>query len=86
MVYGSLHINIKLSEMLTLPRFASRFVSLMLMCLSMLVSPLDMRTACQIVRAPRATPTVLIEKNTLHLICCQGDKKTTTMSQFCTTY
>lgn len=28
----------------------------------MLVSPLEMRTACQIVRAPRATPTVLKEK------------------------
>lgn len=52
--------------MLTFPPFAFRFVSLMLMCLSMLVSPLDMRTACQSVRAPRATPTVLKRQNTFH--------------------
>lgn len=32
----------------------------------MLVSPLDMRTACQKVRAPRATPTVL--KGATHFI------------------
>lgn len=50
---------------LTFPRLANRFVSLLLMCLSMLVSPLEMRTACQRVRAPRATPTVLKEPNTL---------------------
>ena len=43
----------------TFPRLASLLVSLKLMCLSMLVSPLDMRTACQMVRPPRATPTVL---------------------------
>lgn len=61
--------------MLTFPLFAIRFVSLLLMCLSMLVSPLDMRTACQIVRAPRATPTVLQEQNTFYLICCQGNKR-----------
>lgn len=60
--------------MLTFPLFASRFVSLPLMCLSMLVSPLDMRTACQMVRAPRATPTVLKEQNTSHLIICSDNK------------
>lgn len=47
------------SKMLTFPRFAILFVSFLLMCLSMLVSPRDMRTACQKVSAPRATPTVL---------------------------
>lgn len=67
-------------NMLTFPHFAILLVSLLLMCLSMLVSPLDMRTACQIVRAPRATPTVLKEQNRFHLIHYQGDKKT--MSQF----
>lgn len=63
--------------MLTFPRLAIRFVSLLLMCLSMLVSPLDMRTACQRVRAPRATPTVLKEQNTFHKIHCQYDKRQT---------
>lgn len=47
------------SHVLTFPHAAIRLVSLLLMCLSMLVSPLDMRTACQNVRAPSAIPTVL---------------------------
>lgn len=51
---------------LTFPHFAIRFVSLKLTCLSMLVSPLDMRTACQVVSAPRATDTVL--KEPIHFI------------------
>lgn len=51
---------------LTFPRAAIRLVSLPLMCLSMLVSPFDMRKACQKVRAPSATPTVL--KDAIHLI------------------
>lgn len=48
---------------LTFPRFAILLVSFLLMCLSMLVSPRDMRTACQKVSAPRATPTVLQRNN-----------------------
>lgn len=46
-------------KMLTFPRDAILFISFLLMCLSMLVSPRDIRTACQKVSAPRATPTVL---------------------------
>lgn len=56
-------------KMLTFPRFAILFVSFLLMCLSMLVSPRDIRTACQRVSAPRATPTVLqimIVKSTIN--------------------
>lgn len=45
------------------------FVSFLLMCLSMLVSPRDMRTACQKVSAPRANPTVLqINNNDNYII------------------
>lgn len=50
---------LKTLNMPTFPRFAILFVSFLLMCLSMLVSPRDIRTACQKVSAPRATPTVL---------------------------
>ena len=41
----------------------------------MLVSPLVIRTACHMVRAPRATATVLIEQNTFYLIHRQDSKR-----------
>lgn len=56
----------KIFNLPTLPMFASRSVSLLLMCFSMLVSPLDMRNACQNVRAPRATPAVLKGQSKFH--------------------
>lgn len=60
--------------MATFPHLAIRFVSLLLICLSILVSPLEMRTACQKVKAPSATPTVLLQQRTIHFILCMDDK------------
>lgn len=60
--------------MVTFPHLAIRFVSLLLICLSILVSPLEMRTACQMVKAPSATPTVLLQQSTIHFILCMDDK------------
>ena len=53
------HSSTSSPALLTLPLAWSRRRSFLLMCLSMLVSPRLMRTACHTVRAPRASATEL---------------------------
>lgn len=61
----------------TFPCFVIRFASFLLICLSILVSPLDMRRPCHIVRAPMATPTVLRKQKTAHFFQCQSGHQLT---------